>query len=880
MTIERRVGFAPLAALLLTSGGLPAADCNGNGILDDEDLFPRPEFGRFSEPVVGPLPAYVLTADLDGDGDLDLATANRRSATVADRHGVNVLLNEKQDGFGARVEYRVTYEPSSPVASDLDGDGDLDLAVVHTARNGGVDDRVSLLINTGGAFFAPAVEKEIEIGARDLTAGDLDADGDVDLTAAQETGKIAVLRNQGGGSFEIEHFPAADKPMLIAVLDIDGDVDLDLAVVAQQASAADRHRLWIYRNDGTELARGEPQPLGKSSSEMQVGDLDGDGWADLAVTDHDGGTPLFFGRPPGVFERRATLPSTRAFGLALGDVNGDGSLDVVGGDVSTPGVEVFLNRGGAFGEPLRESIRSAPFSIATGDLDGDGDLELAAVQADAFSLSILWNECVAGFRNAVQVPLEIPAAAMTFVDLVADGLPDLVLAGGMLGGSLGSVNILANDRGRFLEPDTYLAQTHPGSVLAADLNADGSVDLVTTHWESDDLFVFKNRGDGRFALPARPKAGPDPVAAVTGDFDRDGDLDIAALNQHVEESTGGVTVLWNDGAAALTPSPDAILLGRDPSALAVVDTDAEGSADLVVTGGLEGRLWLLQNDGGGGFAPRLEAGLGSRPVAIVAADLNGDGPVDLAAVNAESMDVWILPNDGHGRFPRVEGHPVGERPGPITAADLNGNGDVDLAVANAMTSDVSVLWNLGSGAFGIRQDLLVAAQPGSIFATDLEGDGDLDLATFGSSYAVLSLILNVEGCKRSRDCDRNGIPDECDIAEGRATDGDADGIPDLCRRAPFHRGDITADGTLDISDPIRILSSLFQGQALGFCRDAADANDDGNVDLSDAVHILAFLYQGARPPPRPGPPGSPCGEDPHPPGSEGSLGCDAYAGCS
>ena len=107
-------------------------------------------------------------------------------------------------------------------------------------------------------------------------------------------------------------------------------------------------------------------------------------------------------------------------------------------------------------------------------------------------------------------------------------------------------------------------------------------------------------------------------------------------------------------------------------------------------------------------------------------------------------------------------------------------------------------------------------------------------------------------------------------------DGDQLGeecVPDQ----PFYRGDANTDGSVDISDPSRIFSYLFLGDATPTCLDSADANDDGSIDITDGVFLLRYLFNGAAQPPAPGPPGNECGEDPAPGGD--SLSCATYEGC-
>jgi endonuclease I len=106
------------------------------------------------------------------------------------------------------------------------------------------------------------------------------------------------------------------------------------------------------------------------------------------------------------------------------------------------------------------------------------------------------------------------------------------------------------------------------------------------------------------------------------------------------------------------------------------------------------------------------------------------------------------------------------------------------------------------------------------------------------------------------DCNGNGITDPCDIADGTSLDSNGGGVPDECE-LDFERGDINLDGVIDISDPIRILAGLFEGQTLG-CRDAADTNDSGAIDIADVISLLGAIFEGSPAVPAP----VICGADP------------------
>src|SRR4029453_382243 len=96
---------------------------------------------------------------------------------------------------------------------------------------------------------------------------------------------------------------------------------------------------------------------------------------------------------------------------------------------------------------------------------------------------------------------------------------------------------------------------------------------------------------------------------------------------------------------------------------------------------------------------------------------------------------------------------------------------------------------------------------------------------------------------------------------------------------PFHRGDPDGNGTTAIADAVHILAFLFRRGPAPACAESADAQNDGQIDISDPIYLLLYLFAGGLPPAHPGPPGSPCGDDTHAPGSAGDLGCERYDPC-
>jgi hypothetical protein len=275
--------------------GIAAADLDGDGDQDlavassgslNLSILLNNGSGKFtqpaSSPAVGYSPIAIAAADLDGDGDQDLAVANRSSDSVT------ILRNIGSAKFR---EFRsspvaVGTSPHNIVAADLDGDGDQDLAVALT----GTGRNVAILRNIGSGKFREFRSSPLAVGVspEHIAAADLDGDGDQDLavTSAEDDlsvpiYQVTILINNGSGKFtQPASSPVAvgvDGPHGIAAADLDGDGDQDLAVANGTVT--------ILRNNGSgKFTEPASSPVALNSAlDIVAADLDGDGDQDLAV---------------------------------------------------------------------------------------------------------------------------------------------------------------------------------------------------------------------------------------------------------------------------------------------------------------------------------------------------------------------------------------------------------------------------------------------------------------------------------------------------------------------------------------------------------------------------------------------------------------------
>jgi hypothetical protein len=275
-------------------------------------------------------------------------------------------------------------------------------------------------------------------------------------------------------------------------------------------------------------------------------------------------------------------------------------------------------------------------------------------------------------------------------------------------------------------------------VTAGDFDGDGDLDLAIANYSSFDVSILRNNGDATFAPAVNYYLGGVYAFFVTaGDLDSDGDLDLVTVGPE----TRPASMLRNNGDGTFA-APIAVGDGWGPYSVTASDLDGDGDLDLAIAMISSGTIAIFRNNGNGSFADAVEYPVGAdgaTPSSVTAFDLDGDGDMDLATVHGP---VSILRNNGDGTFNAAVTHAVGSGANSVTAFDLDSDGDMDLATAN-YNGTVSILRNNGDGTFNAAVNHAVGNGPNSVTAGDLDGDGDMDLATANSYSNSISVLFNM-----------------------------------------------------------------------------------------------------------------------------------------
>ena len=320
-------------------------------------------------------------------------------------------------------------------------------------------------------------------------------------------------------------------------------------------------------------------------------------------------------------------------------------------------------------------------------------------------------------------------------DFNGDGFPDVATANASF--TLSTIGVfLGKANGQFQTPVTYTAGYFTNGIVTGDFNNDGILDIAAMN-QGGDVELYLGNGDGTFQTPLDDVIGGLPVAIVMGDFNRDGILDFVTIDYFA--NTALVSLGKGDGTFQ---APASYQVGSGPYSIATADFNGDGFLDLAVVNDNVNTVSVLLGRGDGTFRSQQFYSTGNEVEFVITGDLNHDGKLDMVVANYADSTVGVFLGNGDGTFQTQVTYSVGGNDSGIAIADLNGDGVPDLAVSYYHPSQLGVLIGKGDGTFDPVTSYNTGQSQGyELSAADLNGDGTPDLISDDLSSSI-SVLLN------------------------------------------------------------------------------------------------------------------------------------------
>ena len=752
----------------------------------------------------GSSPYSVVIGDLDGDGKSDLAVANRGSSTLSTFR--NTSTGSGTMSFAAKLDYTTGSTPSSIAMGDFDADGKPDLVVANSN-----DNTVSVLRNAsagaGNVFFDTKIDFITEDSPNAVAVGDLDGDGRIDLAVGNsgnddDARSVSVLRNTSTGVGNISYdtkidFTSGVNLRSVAIGDLDGDNKLDIV-----ATGTGSGRLSIHRN--TSIGDGNIAYAPKyelsfpfTPTSTAIGDLDGDGRADLLALTSNSST-----NKVSIFRNIIASSATDFTAFSLAEQVSDATINATDHTIDvtvTAGtnlialVPTFTLSNGAsaavginahisgttsynFTDPVTYTVIAengtttqdwvvtvkeqtiphiSDFSPTSGPIGTEVTITGTGFDTTPTNNIVFFGatEATVSAATATTLTVNVPSGA-TYQ-------PITVLVGGLV--AYASSPFVVTFGGEGIDATSFATKvdqttgTAPNSVAIGDLDGDGKSDLVVANRSNNTVSILRNTSTGAgvvsYAAKVDYTTGANPISVAIGDLDGDGKSDLAVAN--IGGSTVSVFRNTSTGAGVVSYAAKVdYTTGTLPYSVSIGDLDGDGKSDLAVANSTSNTVSVFRNTSTGAgvvsYAAKVDYVTGSAPRSVAIGDLDGDGKSDLAVANYNSNSVSVFRNTSTGAgvvsYAAKVDYTTGNNPESVSIGDLDGDGQSDLVVANLTSVTVSVLRNTSTGAgmvgYAAKVDYTTGSGARSVSIGDLDGDGKLDLAVANYTSGTLSVLGN------------------------------------------------------------------------------------------------------------------------------------------
>lgn len=581
-------------AVTIINGNLMVLMNNGAGTFGEPEMLTDPG-------ALDPVVSESESADMNNDGFDDLIYGVYQSSGTGGNHvgdELVVLFANGTGGFADPAYYSTLQYGTSPekiVAADLDGDGDLDLATCDWS--GRSSDGIVLMFNEGGGVLGLPYHLSAGQGTQGVSVADTDGDGDLDVVSADRMSlAVTVHENPGDGMLpRLDNRFATDSSVLLHAVTGDVDADGDLDIFASSESFGTAGSFIRNNGDGTfaePVLYTHSNEYGRGASTAKLRDLDGDGDLDLLYNDphtdfHDGydfHTALNDGT--GTFVNLTQWPQNTCGngGIDAFDLDNDGDLDVVNteelgcaGSNSANKLYININNGDAtFQPPTLVEISLGPHAIAGGDFNDDGNVDLVTTHWMPYGTRDFLNVHIGNgdgtFQEEVIYQVGQGPRYITIADFNGDGLEDFATANSSSGetGRETLTVLFGNANGTFSGRTDYYAPYSPDlngvtGITEGDIDADGDLDILLTT-VANGVALYINDGTGSFTFTHRLGIYWGPGAPLYADFDGDEIPDLVTLVD-VPPSGVGSELAFQKGISGGIPTS-----GQTPSSANTPDS--------------------------------------------------------------------------------------------------------------------------------------------------------------------------------------------------------------------------------------------------------------------------------------------------------------------
>lgn len=691
-----------------------------------------------------------------------------------------------------------------------------------------------------------------------VACGDLNGDGNPDLIVLTpfSSGKsAAVLLGNGDGTFRVTTLNLGTWPFRIAVADFNGDGKQDVAFT--DTFNVNTLDIALGNGDGT-----FESPLILSLNPVlnladpMVGDFNGDGIADLAVS-LGSSVGILLGNGNGTFQTIVTYPASNAYSIALGDFNGDGITDIVASGQNNSNLQTLLGNGdGTFQTAVNHPVSVLSGSIVVADFNGDGNADVAFSDTSTYKVDVLLGNGNGTFRLPATYGTGGPAS-LAVADVNGDGIPDLIAAGDY---TPGQTNIfLGNGDGTFQAPAAYPGLGVGASFAPAtgDFNGDSKTDLAlgSDIWlggAEPDLTVFMSHGPGF----TQGQSGASYLVTVTnvGAYPAAGAVTLQVTLPTGITATAITGGGWSCALATLTCSRSDVLAAGTgyPGVTVTANVASTATGDVTASATVSGGGEINLSNDTASTAASIVAGVSVTLSSSPNPSALGE-TVNLAVMVNPPADGYVAFYGGATELGAV----------PVTGGQAALNTYTLPSGANNLTAEFSPTASYGASfsatlnqtvnAGSINREISasdpVDISPEYLAAGDFNLDGNLDLvtanvgtATGGAANGTISVLLgSSDGAFHPAATTPVGVIANTAVV----ADFNRDGKPDLALSSSTGLFVMTSNGDGTFQSPV-LINSASLGNLI-----VADLNRDGIADLlvmgegiGTSPGITAFLGKG------------------------------------